>query len=243
MIPSRRFGIGVDIALYVLLPALGILAWGWDWRPVVVLFWLDNITIGVLTLISLVRRRRAGEVPSSMHPLFFALHYGIFTTVHGVFVFIIVMGAQSFSAGIGPAAEAEPLPLVPILIAWGAASLVQWALAAFSKTPFTDGVGGAYGRVVVLHLTILLGVFLIITLQLPAIVAIVLVVLRALAEALIMGRRAAGAAAGSARSSSGWTFEQSSPGRWELRRVMRVQPRAAPRRAEPASPPALPPAD
>lgn len=221
MTSPRPLRIGIDIAAYVVLPILGILFWGWDWRPVVVLYWLDNVTTGVLTLISLVRRRRAGEA-TGMHPLFFLVHYGIFTTVHGVFVFLIVMMLPGLSFTGGPIRDAEPLPLLPIVIGWGVAALIQWGLAIFSEKPFTDGIGSAYARIVVLHLAILLGVFLIIALQLPAMVAILLVVLRSAAEWALAGLRRVSEEFAAGLRPTAWKFEQTGPAQWHVRRVVRT---------------------
>lgn len=243
MTTSRLFSLGLNIALYLVLPMLGVLLWGWDWRMILVLYWLDNITVGGLTVISLARRRR--ETPSMMHPAFFLLHYGIFTTVHGVFVFVLVAALPSFSDGMPTPPSVDPLQFVPVLVAWMVGTVIQWGVAVFSPTPFSDGIGKAYVRMIVLHLTIIFGMFLIMFLGLPGmVVAILLVVLRALGEAAFAGIRAVGsrvretigARLGEAGGGSGWTMEQTGPGRWEARRVLRTSTTA---QSSPQQPDAL----
>ena len=218
---SRWLARGLDLALYVALPLVGLLVLGWDWRPIVLLYWLENITVGGVTFIGLIRariaRRAAGNPVGSagMHPAFFLVHYGLFTFVHGVFVGVLVM----IPTALAPAspmtfapASAEPVPFGLLVLAWAATTVVQWVLASVTKTPQPGGVGRAYARIFALHLAILGGVWLIISLGLPAIVAIVLVVLHAIADAVMFSMER-GVASGK------WKVTRTSPGEWEFTRV------------------------
>jgi len=203
--PHRGWTITLDVALYLVLPLVGLFVWGWDWRPIVLLYWLENITIGGVTFFSLVKRARAGD-PGGMPAWFFFIHYGMFTFVHGVFV-IVMIGLIPVITDT-PAAPFNPLWIVA---AWLLATLIQWFLALRADPPPQAGVGRAYGRVVVLHLTILGGVWLIAAFGLPAIVAVFLVVLHAVVDiaslalpALAKGR--------------GYRMRQTDPGTWALER-------------------------
>ena len=205
MTPHRGWAVALDIALYLLLPLVGLFVWGWDWRPIVLLYWLENITIGGVTFISLVKRARAGE-PASMPAAFFLMHYGMFTFVHGVFVIVMI--------GLVPVitdTPAEPFNPLWIVAAWLLATLVQWFLALRADPPMPAGVGRAYGRVVVLHLTILGAVWLIAAFGLPSIVAVFLVVLHAIVDI-------GGLVAPAILRRRGLRMTQSGPGTWELER-------------------------
>ena len=215
----------LDAALYLALPLLGLFVWGWDWRPIVLLYWLENVTIGVVTAIGLARRSRAG-IASGMPWPFFLAHYGIFTFVHGGFVIVgitiipLVMGV--------PAPPFNPLLVVG---AWALVTVVQIVLAVGREVPQSSGIGRAYARVMVLHVTVLGAVWLIAAFQLPAIVAVFLVVLHALvdvASTLIGSRARSGAPAGGRR----WV--QTGPGRWQFVRDPHASPEAAPDAAEQA---------
>ncbi|MFT4028334.1 MAG: DUF6498-containing protein [Protaetiibacter sp.] len=203
MTPHRVGAIVLDAALYLVLPLVGLFVWGWDWRPIVLLYWLENITIGGLVAIGLIRRRARGE-RGGMPWWFFLVHYGIFTFVHGVFVVVMIALVPVMTG-----TPAAPMPLSWILGLWFVASLVQWVLAIIAEPPPSTGVGRAYARVVVLHLTILGAVWIIAALGLPAVVAAFLVVLHAavdLAATLLpgtLGRR-------------GYRMRQTGPGEWAL---------------------------
>jgi len=104
----------LDVALYLLLPLVGLLWWGWDWRPVVLLYWLENVTVGGVTFIALRRRAAAGgEGPGGFPAPFFLMHYGIFTFVHGVFVIVLILLAPVLTGS-----EAAPFDALWLVLAW-----------------------------------------------------------------------------------------------------------------------------
>lgn len=187
----RRWGLALDVALYLVLPLLGLFVWGWDWRPIVLLYWLENITIGGVTLIALIRgsiRARRGEgPPNSMAWPFFIVHYGMFTFVHGVFVWVLILVTPFFASHTAPAAFDFRWVVVP----WAVAGLVQLYLAIRTPELPPSPVGTAYARVFALHLAIIGGVGLIIAFQLPTLVAVLLVVLHAVALVVTERRRVA----------------------------------------------------
>ncbi|QEO08860.1 DUF6498-containing protein [Protaetiibacter larvae] len=185
MTPHRSGAIALDVALYLVLPLVGLFVWGWDWRPIVLLYWLENVTIGGVTFITLRRRAAAGE-PVGMPASFFVMHYGIFTFVHGVFVIVLISLIPVITNT--PAAPFDPLWVV---LAWVLTTLIQWFLALRADPPQPAGVGRAYARVIALHLTILGAVWLIAAFGLPAIVAVFLVVLHAVIDiaGLVLGAR------------------------------------------------------
>ena len=203
MNPHRGWALALDVVLYLMLPLLGLFAWGWDWRPIVLLYWLENITIGGVTFISLVKRAGAGG-PQGMPAGFFLMHYGLFTFVHGVFVIVMI--------GLIPVMTDTPVaPFHPLWIvgAWLLATLVQWFLALRADPPLPAGIGRAYGRVIVLHLTVLGAVWLIAAFGLPSIVAVFLVVLHALVDI-------GGLVAPAILRRRGLRVTQTGPGTWEL---------------------------
>ena len=130
----------LTLVAYTALPIVGVLWLGWDWREIVLLYWLENVSLGVAMFVTLLRTARATPVaapapetpsaeststattdPTTLHPaaglmlaFFFATHYGMFTLVHGVFVYVLVTG------GIGPiAVDPRPLNLGGVLLVWG----------------------------------------------------------------------------------------------------------------------------
>lgn len=88
----------IVLILSNLVPIIGVLYWNWDVGSVVLLYWAENVIIGVLNIPKLWMSGKGGTGLS----VFFTAHYGMFTGVHGVFVmslFGIKDGPQSLLPG------------------------------------------------------------------------------------------------------------------------------------------------
>ena len=190
------------LAAYVALPTIGIVFWGWDWRSVIILYWLENVTVGVITVIRMARTTvvqapgaSALTFNGSARPaarggliMFFCAHYGLFTLVHGVFVAIIVsgvfrgFGASGAIGAAGSGAAPAEIDIAGILLIWGVSSAVQIVTSFFTPQknelpPVSKLFTAPYGRIFVLHLTILGGAWLISALGWPPAAALLLVAL------------------------------------------------------------------
>lgn len=91
------------LALANLVPLYGVIVLGWPVYPLIVLFWVENVVIGVINVMRMVMAD-PGSVMSWISKLmmvpFFCVHYGIFTAGHGAFIH------QTFGGGApGPITE------------------------------------------------------------------------------------------------------------------------------------------
>ncbi len=198
----------IDVALYLVLPLAGLLWLGWDWRPIVLLYWLENVTIGGVTFIRLRRRAKQGVDGGLGFPAsFFLMHYGIFTAVHGVFVIVLIAIMPVITR-----VEATSFNPLWVVLAWVVATLVQWYAALRADPVPRASVGRAYARVLVLHAVVLGAVWLITALGLPSIVAIALVVLHAVVDivAIVLGSLVGGGR---------YQFVPTGRSSWALRRL------------------------
>jgi hypothetical protein len=143
---------------------------------------------------------RLAAIPRTGLAIFFLVHYGMFWFVHGVFVFAL----PTFIGGEGPrtlagCGDADPfgglqpcagpfggLSWSAVVIAGGALFLSHGASFLFNyigrgeyltASP-TRQMGAPYGRVIVLHVTILLGSMAVALLDSPIVALLVLVVLK-----------------------------------------------------------------
>lgn len=96
------------------LPLIGVLFWGWDVFPLLALFWMENVVIGLFFILRMIcadPRDPALWAGKLFMVPFFCLHYGMFTAVHGVFVFSLFGGKRYDVPGLSvlePAARASP---------------------------------------------------------------------------------------------------------------------------------------
>lgn len=182
-----------------LVPLYGVLAHSWPVFPIMLLFWLENVVIGVLNAVRMIVAQPPGEGGGGrgeaklfMVP-FFCMHYGIFTLVHGVFVFALFAG-DAFDGVDQPGefGQAVPEALASWQLGWALLALIASHVLSF----FTNFIGRGeykryslgrllfqpYGRVIILHLTILGGGFLAMAMGSPTWALAVLVVLKILVD-------------------------------------------------------------
>lgn len=189
----------IDIALAVaaaVIVAYGVLVLGWSVFVVIALFWFENVIIGVFNVAKmLISGARTGHTASMIAALamsaFFTIHYGMFTVVHGVFV-IGLFGQTELG---NPQGLFAPLGrMLGYLLAdrdgwWAAVSITVLHAAAFLRWLSTTHAQPAllalpalmfapYGRIVILHVTVLVGGLLLVTLNLPLLGALLLVALK-----------------------------------------------------------------
>ncbi len=178
----------IDLAVVVsvnLVPLVGVLFWGWSLGAVVVLYWIENAVIGLTNVPKLILASRsdgeddaddAGSVMLVFFVPFFLFHYGMFWTVHGVFVFVLFVPSIP-----------ELLALWDTLLLAVVSLVVQHAVGFYRefyrKRRYLDRAVGdqltnPYGRVVVLHVAIIGGGFVIAAAGTPLGGLVLLVVLK-----------------------------------------------------------------
>ncbi|HIG73090.1 MAG TPA: hypothetical protein EYQ24_00490 [Bacteroidetes bacterium] len=157
----------VGLVLANLVPLVGVIWFGWDLFGIMWLYWAEN---GVIGAFALLRMLTAGEpirwwtalarvVPGG----FFVVHFGMFWFVHGVFVYSLFGGGRELE-GAGLAAAFEGVPwegLVPLVLSHGASFAMNYlAGGEWRATNTMAEMFKPYGRVVVLHIVIIAGGFL-----------------------------------------------------------------------------------
>lgn len=184
---------GVVLLLANAVPLCGVILLGWDVLPVLVLYWFENVIIGVLNVLKMlcVRPRDAALWLGKLFTVsFFIVHYGMFTAVHGV----LVLGIFRTDSTPGNS------PLDPALWQYMLGTGIQFAalalalshtfsfatnyirLGEYRRAGLEELMGQPYGRVIVLHLVVLLGGFLTMALQTPTFGLVLLVVLKSAAD-------------------------------------------------------------
>ena len=152
-----------------LVPVAGVLLWGWSVFALIALFWMENVIVGVFFILRMLcadPRDPALWAGKLFLVPFFCFHYGMFTTIHGVFVFALFGGKAYDPQGLQvlePALRAARdlglwLPLAALIASHGFSFLWNYLWRGeFRRGQLTALMAKPYGRVVVLHLAILLG--------------------------------------------------------------------------------------
>jgi hypothetical protein len=165
-----------------LFPLVALLQGVWQAGDVLLTYWLENVAVGLWQLVKLFTAEGtdagvagAGAAPGSItatingRPVqlsasvarlvvsgFFAVHYGMFTLVHGIFTFLL-----AHRSGTSGSVRSFALVFLVLVLSHGLSTGIHWfargerynrGLAATMKEP--------YGRIVVLHLAVLGSSFL-----------------------------------------------------------------------------------
>jgi hypothetical protein len=172
-----------------LAPIYGVFVLGWEVFPLILLFWLENVIVGVFNILKIICARPADRlwwVGKAFLVPFFTVHYGGFTFVHGVFVFAVFGGDGTTASALSMSSAWQTIRSTGVLLA----ALALLASHGFSFV--TNYLGGGefrnadpkqlmmqpYARVVVLHLTIIFGGFVMMALGSPRAGLVLLVALK-----------------------------------------------------------------
>ena len=175
-----------------LYPIIGVIFFNWQTYPLLLFFWTENLVIGFYTVLKMLvasgeNARPAGKLFTIP---FFCLHYGIFTLVHGVFVVVLFGGILTDDTVTADTLTQQvfDFQLFWEVLFWGVlVLLVSHGISFFNnyigKNEYRQAelnklMSQPYSRVVVLHMTILVGGFLSALLDSPVIALLLLIVLK-----------------------------------------------------------------
>jgi len=178
-----------------LVPVVSVVVFGWSATALLLLYWGENVIFGVITLakifISGLSKGPWSVLPTLFYAAFFVFHYGIFCLVHATFIF-------AFTDPAGEPNTDELLSLVTTRIAADPVlSLNLLLLSAFHVFNFVACwlIPGAwrgttprfvmfspYGRIVVVHVALLMGGIAAATFGQPVLVVAALALLKTFLE-------------------------------------------------------------
>lgn len=149
-----------------LIPLLGVFYWGWQAFDLLFIYWLENWVVGFFMIMRLVIRRydNAGSIIFNFITVpFTAFHYSVFCIGHGIFILVMFDKIQGDPfAGMWDQVLVllQPLEMKIALAGLFLSHSICWIKDTVSN-PFNEGavIGGAYGRIVLTHLTIFVCAF------------------------------------------------------------------------------------
>jgi len=185
---AAKYPSATVLVLANLVPLFGVLALGWSVSDIIFVYWAENVIVGLYTVLKMLAiLSKTKEAVGLFLVPFFCVHYGIFTSVHGVFV-ISMFGFPE--TGLLPTAAA----LAALLASHGFSFYENFLKKEIeedgSATVEINGVptrvSGAlnrsfwapYPRIIVLHMTIILGGFFATALGAPTVALAIMVALK-----------------------------------------------------------------
>lgn len=185
------------------IPLLGVLFFGWNVWTILIVYWLENGIVGAFNIAKMAKAegddtgslgaiRINGRPASSAATFglipFFVMHYGIFWTVHGVFVLTLpVFGSIGPDGGSDMTAGFNPVTILVAVVALTISHAVSFwfnflGAGEYRRVTAAGQMFAPYGRLVVLHITIILGGAAIAFTGAPAAAIVILVLLKTLMD-------------------------------------------------------------
>ena len=200
---APRSNQGTLLALIVgnLLPLFGVLFLGWDLLVTFLIFWLDNVLVGVFAVLKIVLAegsKNAWGEPATFGDrlgkgFFFVCFYGGFALLHGVAV-LAFFGLTAYRKVHGPQFDlGDLMALLPwgVLLTAALVLLVSHGMEfyldfirtrAYETATYMGAAGGAFARLVLLQVVLVGGGALAMNLRAPVIALVILVALKTLWE-------------------------------------------------------------
>jgi hypothetical protein len=184
----------VVLILANLVPLFGVIFLDWKVFPLMLLFWIENVIVGIFNVFKMLTCQpekpekwaaKAAAIP------FFCVHYGMFTLVHGLFVFFM-FGGMMDDDSFFPKPSTIVNAMGGFQIFWAVLALflshsVSFFMnfigkGEFKKSSLNQLMSEPYTRVVILHLTIIFGGFLMMFLGSPIAGLILLIAIKTIVD-------------------------------------------------------------
>jgi hypothetical protein len=171
-----------------LLPLAGVFLWDWDVFFLLLLFWCENVIIGLFGIARLVVAASNDTLREGLFlPLFFVVHYGGFMFGH----FMVLFGMYSGSFE-GPGNHAQPedyyrlildnlnwVALVALFISHGWSFIENYmGRSEYERLSPMQAMGLPYKRMAITHVALILGGFFLIQNGQPLAGLIILVLMK-----------------------------------------------------------------
>ena len=177
-----------------LVPVGGVLFFGWEVFPLMFLFWSENVIVGVFNVLKMICAGGGGSIGQATKFFlipFFCVHYGMFTFVHGIFIMAMFGGGLEHGASF-PGVGTFWNVMQENHLGWAVLGLVISRGISFATNFIGHGeyknvvapmlMAQPYGRIIVLHIAIIGGGFLVMALHSPVLGLLLLVVLKTLLD-------------------------------------------------------------
>ena len=171
-----------------LLPLAGVLLWDWDVFFLLLLFWCENVVIGLFGIARLIVAASNDTIKEGLFlPLFFLVHYGGFMFGH----FMVLFGMYSSSVeGLGNTARPEDyyrlmlenlswIAVVAMFVSHGWSFVENYmGQSEHERLGAMQAMGLPYKRMFITHVALILGGFFLIESGQPLGGLVILVLLK-----------------------------------------------------------------
>lgn len=164
------------------VPLAGVLFFGWDLGDIMVLYWLES---GVIAFYTVLKIAIVGKVAALVAAPFFVGHFGGFMAGHFLLIYALFLRGNSGGWAPGYAAELSAIfapiwtSIAALFISHGISSSTNFLGQREYEGATVSGLMAApYHRVMVMHLTLIVGGWIILLIGMPTGALAVLLMLK-----------------------------------------------------------------
>ncbi len=176
----------ISLVIANITPLLGVLFWGWDLFQIFFLYWLESAIIGFYNILKIIK---VDGLASTLTVPFFIVHYGGFMLGHLIFIFAL-FGPEPLRGSFFPSGEImtplltnAPIPLIILVISHGISFFTNFLGKREYRGINAKNIFMApYKRIVVMHIVIIFGGWLVTLFKLPIFGLLLLVCLKTFAD-------------------------------------------------------------
>lgn len=162
----------VALIIANLVPLAGVWLLGWDIGEIMLLYWAES---GIIGFFNLLKMAVVGRWTTLFYGPFFVGHYGAFMAAHLLFIYtFFIKGVQAQAQGDIALSEvaARFSALWPALLALAVSHGISFLINFIGKREFADTtiqkqMAEPYSRIIIMHLTIIFGGFVVMGLGSP----------------------------------------------------------------------------
>jgi len=166
-----------------LIPAGGVILAGWDVGDIMLLFWLESAIIALFNILKMLRI--SGPV-AIFYSIFFVGHFGAFMAVHLMFIFGLFIEKEGVSASIPEVLaifESMWIAVVALLISHGFSFKQNFIdKQEYLRLTIRDQMHKPYSRIMIMHVTLIIGGFLVLALDSRILALMLLIALKVIVD-------------------------------------------------------------
>ena len=161
------------------VPLVGVLFFGWKVFPLILLYWLENVIVGGFNVLRMLTANPDSPISwlgkAFLIP-FFCVHFGGFTYVHGIFVFGL-FGGPTYAHQFGPTVAGVltairttgiGLGVLGLVLSHGVSFVGNYLMGGeYRRASLQQLMAQPYGRVMVMHMVLLFGGWVVMLMHSP----------------------------------------------------------------------------
>lgn len=172
-----------------IVPIVGVIFLDWNITAILFLYWTES---GIIGFYNILRMIKIAPIPSIFLVPFFIIHFGGFMFAHLIFIIGITSMGEQFSTSSVHFENFSDLlvEIYPILVAIVALFIshgISYKINFLAKkehllTEIRDQMFSPYKRVVLMHITLMIGTFIMITTKSPIGVLLLFIVIKIMVD-------------------------------------------------------------